>query len=135
MNFGKLLIVAALPLALTISGCETPSEGKSSIAYKAAMKAQKAAKRASVAASSAAIAANSAIAGSTQIGKNCTISGNCGIIDNIIIGDEVNITALTLVTKSILKPGTYSSGTPVMDHGLWKKNAVAFKKLKDLIKK
>ena len=60
MNFGKLLIVAALPLALTISGCETPSEGKSSIAYKAAMKAQKAAKRASVAASSAAIAANSA---------------------------------------------------------------------------
>ena len=47
----------------------------------------------------------------------------------------MNITALTLVTKSILKPGTYSSGTPVMDHGLWKKNAVAFKKLKDLIKK
>ena len=84
---------------------------------------------------STAIAANSAIAGSTQIGKNCTISGNCGIIDNIIIGDEVNITALTLVTKSILKPGTYSSGTPVMEHGLWKKNAVAFKKLKDLIKK
>ena len=60
MKYGKLLIVAALPLALIISGCETPSEGKSSIAYKAAMKAQKAAKRASVAASSAAIAANSA---------------------------------------------------------------------------
>ena len=60
MNFGKMLIVAALPLALIISGCETPTEGKSSVAYKAAMKAQKAAKRASVAASSAAIAANSA---------------------------------------------------------------------------
>ncbi len=60
MNFGKMLIVAALPLALIISGCETPSEGKSSVAYKAAMKAQKAAKRASVAASSAAVAANSA---------------------------------------------------------------------------
>ena len=84
---------------------------------------------------STAIAANTAIAGSTKIGKNCTISGNCGIIDNLIIGDQVNITALTLVTKSILESGTYSSGTPVMEHGLWKKNAVAFKKLKDLIKK
>lgn len=84
---------------------------------------------------STAIAANTAIAGSAQVGRNCTISGNCGIIDNIFITDEVNITALTLVTKSILKPGTYSSGTPMMEHGLWKRNAIAFKKLKDLIKK
>ena len=84
---------------------------------------------------STAIAANTAIAGSAQVGRNCTISGNCGIIDNIFITDEVNITALTLVTKSILKPGTYSSGTPMMEHGLWNRNAIAFKKLKDLIKK
>ncbi len=60
MKFGKTLLIAAVPLALALSGCETPSEGKNSLAYKAAMKAQKAAKRASVAASSAAVAANAA---------------------------------------------------------------------------
>ena len=81
------------------------------------------------------IAANTAIAGSTVIGKNCTVSGGCGIIDNLKITDSVHITALSLVTKSITKPGTYTSGTTLMDHGLWKKNAVAFKKLKDIIKK
>lgn len=82
-----------------------------------------------------AIAANTAIAGSTVIGENCTISGGCGIIDNLTITDSVNITALSLVTKSIDKPGTYTSGTTLMEHDLWKKNAVAFKRLKNIIKK
>ena len=82
-----------------------------------------------------AIAANTAIAGSTVIGKNCTISGGCGIIDNLKITDSVHITALSLVTKSLNKPGTYTSGTALMEHELWKKNAVAFKRLKDIIKK
>ena len=81
------------------------------------------------------IAANTTVAGSTTIGKNCTISGGCGIIDNLIITDSVHITALSLVTKSITKSGTYTSGTPLMEHSLWKRNAVAFKRLKDLIKK
>lgn len=80
------------------------------------------------------IAANTAIAGSTKIGKNCTVSGDCGIIDNLKIADSVNITAGSLVTKSINKPGTYTSGTPLIEHSAWKRNAVAFKKLKDLIK-
>ena len=81
------------------------------------------------------IAANTAIAGSTTLGKNCTVSGVCGIIDNLEITDSVHITAGSLVTKSITKPGTYTSGTPLIEHSLWKRNAVAFKKLKDLIKK
>ena len=85
--------------------------------------------------SGTAIAANSAIAGSTIIGRNCTIAGCCGIVDNIEITDSVNITAMTLVTKSIKTSGTYSSGTPLMDNIEWRKNAVAFKKLKDLIPK
>jgi len=81
------------------------------------------------------IAANTTIAGSTVIGKNCTVSGGCGIIDNLKITDSVHITALSLVSKSITQPGTYTSGTTLMDHSLWKRNAIAFKRLKDIIKK
>jgi len=40
---------------------------------------------------------------------------------------------MTLVTKSIKTSGTYSSGTPLMENKEWRKSAVAFKKLKDLI--
>ncbi len=51
--------------------------------------------------SGTAIAGNSAIAGSTKIGKNCTLAGCSAVVDNIEITDEVHITAMTLITKSI----------------------------------
>ena len=85
--------------------------------------------------SGTAIAGNSAIAGSTKIGKNCTLAGCSAIVDNIEISDEVHITAMSLITKSIKESGYYSSGTPFMKNSEWKKNAVAFKKLHGLIKK
>ena len=85
--------------------------------------------------SGTAIAGNSAIAGSTKIGKNCTLAGCSAIVDNIEISDEVHITAMSLITKSIKESGYYSSGTPFMKNSDWKKNAVAFKKLHGLIKK
>ena len=82
-----------------------------------------------------AIAGNSAIAGSTKIGKNCTLAGCSAIVDNIEISDEVHITAMSLITKSIKESGYYSSGTPFMKNSDWKKNAVAFKRLHGLINK
>ena len=85
--------------------------------------------------SGTAIAANSAIAGSTKVGKNCTLAGCTAIVDNIQIADEVHITAKSLVTKSIKESGVYSSGTPFMKNSDWKKNAVGFKRLHELIKK
>lgn len=85
--------------------------------------------------SGTAIAANSAIAGSTKVGKNCTLAGCTAIVDNVEIADEVHITAKSLVTKSIKESGIYSSGTPFMKNSDWKKNAVGFKRLYELIKK
>ena len=85
--------------------------------------------------SGTAIAGNSAIAGSTKIGKNCTLAGCSAIVDNIEISDEVHVTAMSLITKSIKESGYYSSGTPFMKNSDWKKNAVAFKRLHGLIKK
>ena len=84
--------------------------------------------------SGTAIAANSAVAGSSSIGANCTLAGCCAVVDNIEIADEVHITAMSLITKSIKEKGVYSSGTPFMENKEWKKNAVSFKKLHKLIK-
>ena len=79
--------------------------------------------------SGTAIAANSAVAGSSSIGKNCTLAGCCAVVDNIDVTDEVHITAMSLITKSIKEKGVFSSGTPFMKNKDWKKNAVSFKKL------
>ena len=84
--------------------------------------------------SGTAIAANSAVAGSSSIGANCTLAGCSAVVDNIEITDDVHITAMSLITKSIKEKGVYSSGTPFMENKEWKKNAVSFKKLHKIIK-
>jgi len=82
-----------------------------------------------------AIAACVGIAGSTNVGKRCTIAGAVGIIGHLNIVDDVHITAMTLVTKSINKPGSYSSGTPLNDTVSWRKNAARFNHLDSTIRK
>lgn len=76
-----------------------------------------------------AIAGAAAIAGSTVIGKRCTIAGAVGIVGHLTLADDVHITAMTLVTKSIAEPGSYSSGVPLNDTRLWRKNAARFNQL------
>ena len=82
-----------------------------------------------------AIAGCTAIAGSTVIGKCCTIAGAVGIVGHIVIADNVHITAMTLVTKSISNPGAYSSGTGMDDFESWRKNAARFRKLDTLARR
>lgn len=79
-----------------------------------------------------AIAACTAIAGSTRIGKNCTIAGACAIAGHLTITDGTHITGMTMVSKSILRAGAYSSGTVMEPHQQWKRNAVRFRHLDDL---
>ena len=79
-----------------------------------------------------AIAGCSGVAGSTTIGKHCTIAGMCTIVGHIELVDHVHITAMSLITKSIKKPGSYSSGTAFEKTSSWRKNSVRFKQL-DLI--
>ena len=82
-----------------------------------------------------AIAGCTAVAGSTKVGKNCTIAGGVGIVGHLTIADDVHITAFTLVTKSIVRAGAYSSGTPMQDNRSWRKNAVRFSQLDDMSKR
>ena len=79
-----------------------------------------------------AIAAGCAIAGSAIIGSGCTIAGMVGIVGHLTIVDGVHVTAKTLVTKSISKAGSYSSGTPMDESANWRKNAVRYGQLNTL---
>jgi UDP-3-O-[3-hydroxymyristoyl] glucosamine N-acyltransferase len=81
-----------------------------------------------------AIAACTAIAGSTSIGKRCTIAGSVGIVGHITIVDDVHITAMTMVSKSINKVGSYSSGTPLNETVKWRKNAARFNRLDSIVR-
>ena len=81
------------------------------------------------------IAGCSAIAGSTRIGKNCTIAGAVGIIGHLTIVDNVHITVRSLVTKSILKAGSYSSGTSMQETQAWRRNAIRFSQLDSMAKR
>lgn len=75
------------------------------------------------------IAGCAAISGSSKVGRNCTIAGGVGLVGHITLVDGVHVTAMTMVTKSITQPGSYSSGTPMMDTREWKRSAVRFSQL------
>jgi len=79
-----------------------------------------------------AMAACSVIAGSTTIGRNCTIAGLVGINGHIEISDGAVFTGMTMVTKSIDKPGVYSSGMPCQPNKEWHKSNARIRKLDTL---
>lgn len=76
-----------------------------------------------------AIAAKTGIAGSTIIGKRCIIGGAVGINGHIEIADDVILSGMTMVTKSIKVAGSYSSGTAAMPTAKWRRAAVRFRQL------
>jgi UDP-3-O-[3-hydroxymyristoyl] glucosamine N-acyltransferase len=82
-----------------------------------------------------AIAGCVGIAGSTIVGKNCTIAGGVGLAGHMTIADNVHLTGMSLVTKSITESGSYSSGTGTMETREWRKSAVRFSQLDDIYKR
>lgn len=76
-----------------------------------------------------AIAGCTAIAGSARIGRHCMIGGAVGITGHLEIADNVIVTAMSLVTRSITEPGTYSSGMPAMANDQWNKMAARLRQL------
>lgn len=69
------------------------------------------------------------IAGSTHIGKHCAIGGGVGIAGHITIADGVQLTGMTMVTKSITETGVYSSGIPAEPTQQWHKNVVRYRQM------
>ena len=76
-----------------------------------------------------AMAGCAAVAGSATIGAHCTIGGRAGILGHLTIVDNVHISATSLVTRSILKPGHYTGVFPIDDNAAWEKNAATLKQL------
>lgn len=72
------------------------------------------------------------VAGSATIGAHCTVGGGAIILGHLTIGPDVNISAGTLVSKSILKPGHYTGIFPVDDNATWERNAASLKQLHSL---
>ena len=81
-----------------------------------------------------AIAACTGIAGSVRIGKRCRIAGAVGIAGHLAIADDVEISAKTLITKSITQAGTYSGGYPFEANRTWRRNAAQIRHLDELVK-
>jgi UDP-3-O-[3-hydroxymyristoyl] glucosamine N-acyltransferase len=79
-----------------------------------------------------AIAACVGIAGSSRVGRHCRIGGASGIAGHLIIGDNVEISAHTLVTKSIDRPGTYTGAYPFEPNRDWRRNAAQLRHLAEL---
>lgn len=82
-----------------------------------------------------AIAGCVGIAGSAKIGKHCTLGGSAMILGHLEIADRVNISAGTLVMKSISKAGTYTSVMPLSVHQDWLKNAAHLRHLDKMAEK
>ncbi|MFC1749632.1 UDP-3-O-(3-hydroxymyristoyl)glucosamine N-acyltransferase [Pseudomonadota bacterium] len=82
-----------------------------------------------------AVAGCTGIAGSAKIGKRCQIGGGVVVLGHLEIADDVHITAMSLVTGNIKKPGVYSSGVPVEDRGDWNRNIARLRQLNDLAKR
>ncbi|HWS75402.1 MAG TPA: UDP-3-O-(3-hydroxymyristoyl)glucosamine N-acyltransferase [Quisquiliibacterium sp.] len=69
------------------------------------------------------------VAGSARIGRRCMIGGSAGILGHLEICDDVVISAMSLVTRSIRKPGFYSGVFPLMDNAGWEKAAANVRQL------
>ena len=82
-----------------------------------------------------AIAGCVGISGSAKIGKYCMIGGGAGIVGHLEITDHVIITGMTMVTKSITKPGVYSSGVPAQENDAWNRTYARMRQLDRLARK
>jgi UDP-3-O-[3-hydroxymyristoyl] glucosamine N-acyltransferase len=76
-----------------------------------------------------AMAGCSAVAGSATIGAHCTIGGAANVLGHLTLADHVHISATSLVTRSILKPGHYTGFFPIDDNATWEKNAATLRQL------
>ena len=74
-----------------------------------------------------------AVAGSADIGSHCSIGAGALILGHLAICDHVTVSADTVISRSIRKPGTYTGMFPADDHESWTRNTAVIRQLADLM--
>lgn len=72
------------------------------------------------------------ISGSSSIGRRCMLGGAVGVAGHLEIGDDVAVTGLSLVSRSLPGPGVYSSGIPAIAAADWRRAVVRLRHLDGL---
>ena len=72
------------------------------------------------------------VAGSADIGRHCTVGGASVILGHLSICDHVNVSADTVISRSIRKPGTYTGMFPADEHESWARNTAVVRRLAEL---
>jgi UDP-3-O-[3-hydroxymyristoyl] glucosamine N-acyltransferase len=75
------------------------------------------------------IASCTGISGSTVIGKRCMIGGLVGFAGHITVADDVQITGFSMISASLRKAGSYSSGFPAQESRAWWRTVARLKRL------
>ncbi len=76
-----------------------------------------------------AMAGTAAVAGSARIGAHCTLAGGAGVSGHVTLADHVHISARSVASHSIGKPGVYTGLFPIDDNASWEKNAATLRQL------
>ncbi len=72
------------------------------------------------------------VAGSANIGAHCTVGGGAIVLGHLELADHVHVSAATVVTRSLTRPGQYTGMFPIDDNAKWEKNAATLKQLHSL---
>lgn len=72
------------------------------------------------------------VAGSAVIGAHCTVGGGAVVLGHLALADGVHVSAASVVTRSIHRPGHYTGMFPIDDNATWEKNAASLKQLNRL---
>jgi UDP-3-O-[3-hydroxymyristoyl] glucosamine N-acyltransferase len=73
-----------------------------------------------------------AVAGSADIGRHCTIGAAALILGHLKLVDHVHVSAATVISRSVLKPGTYTGMFPFDENASWARNTALVRHLAEL---
>jgi len=76
-----------------------------------------------------------AVAGSADIGSHCSIGAGALILGHLSICDHAEVSADTVISRSIRKPGTYTGMFPADEHGAWARNTAVVRHLAALVER
>lgn len=82
-----------------------------------------------------AIAGGTTFAGSVTVGKYCIIGGTSVFNGHITIADQVTISGMCMVMRSIDKKGVYTSGIPAQSNKEWRITAARVLHINDMYRK